>query len=235
MNIASMDYIINTISRTNVLPIITKCNTTCSFCSHKQNMPEVEAFVLPELSIDDLKELSVYLSPSRKIIIGESATRIVEGEPLLHDKFIEILEMLRKKFKKTTIQITTNGILLSQILVDKMVAIGNIELNISVNCVNPEKRSVILGRNANIDIKKKLELVSGCIPFSGSSVYVPKTMNNEDLDELVSVLKNCNASMVRIFVPGYTGKFSEGMNLNEIYSLLYEQASLLEKSMKSLW
>lgn len=202
MKIAGKDYIINTVFRTNILPLISECNTSCVFCSHKQNPHEVEVFRLPKLSLGDIEDLLDFLSPNKKIVIGEAATRIIEGEPLLHKNFLEIVTLIRKKFKFTPIQITTNGILLNAELVNSLVELGNIELNISVNCVKEEKRRKILGIKNCGNISEKVQLLRDRIRFTGSMVYVPEIMDTEDVEEVISLLDSSGADTVRVFLPG---------------------------------
>ena len=60
MKIARLDYIINTVSRTNILPVESSCNTSCIFCSHRQNPAGIEIYRLPELTVEDYKEIAYY-------------------------------------------------------------------------------------------------------------------------------------------------------------------------------
>ena len=78
----------------NILPLTSACNVSCTFCSHKQNPPEVEVYTIQPLTLFEIEELMVFLSPDRKIVIGESATRLIEGEPFTHPKFFTILKIL---------------------------------------------------------------------------------------------------------------------------------------------
>lgn len=98
-----------TVQDNNILPITTICNVRCAFCSHHQNPPEVQAIAIPHLDFDLILDLLDYLDGSRKIIIGESTSLIMEGEPFTHPAFFETLEAIRHKFPQTPIQVTTNG------------------------------------------------------------------------------------------------------------------------------
>ncbi|MCX8131326.1 MAG: DUF512 domain-containing protein [Clostridia bacterium] len=217
MKIASKEYIINTVFRTNILPIITKCNTSCVFCSHKQNPSEIEVFQIPEMKMEDFDELLNYISPNKKIVIGESATRIVEGEPLLHKDFSSILSLIRCRFPETTVQVTTNGILLTEELVDEFVRLGNIELNISVNCVDAEKRNKVLGIKRSRSVSDIIAMLKGRIKFSGSMVYIPDIMDECDVEDVVLLLDSNDAEAVRIFLPGYTDKTEKHRDIAHIY------------------
>ena len=72
---------IHSISQFNVLPVTSKCNFSCLFCSHKQNPPDIKVFSVPDLSLSGLIDIIDFLDKDRKIVIGESATNIIEGEP----------------------------------------------------------------------------------------------------------------------------------------------------------
>ena len=102
-----------TVQNDNILPVTTVCNVRCAFCSHHQNPPEVKAIAIPHLDPELVDDLLDYLDGSRKIIIGESTSLIMEGEPFTHPRFFEILEAIRRKFPQTLIQITTNGTMLN--------------------------------------------------------------------------------------------------------------------------
>lgn len=227
MKTASKDYIINTVFKTNILPLISECNTSCVFCSHRQNPSEVEVFRMPKLSVDDFGELTDFLHADRKIIIGESATRIVEGEPLLYRGCLDVVTMLREKYRGTPIQITTNGILLDNHVVSKLVELDNIELNISVNCVNPSKRCKILKSDTNI--RKVIEMLNGRIKMSGSCVFLPDMMTSEDLEQIVELLDSNGADTVRIFLPGYTYLSGKEYELRQIY----DQVNCIADSLRS--
>lgn len=218
MKIASKDYIINTVFRTNILPLISECNTSCIFCSHKQNLKGIEIFRMPKMNVEDFDEVLGYLSSDKKIVVGEAATRIVEGEPLLHKDFIRILRLLRTKFKKTPIQITTNAILMDKQMVDEFMLLGNIELNISVNCVESLKRKIILGLKEEDNLKEKIALLNNRVKFSGSMVIIPDFINEEDIEDTTALLCENNAESVRLFLQGFTRISSETKDFNEFYS-----------------
>ena len=216
MKIARLDYIINTVSRTNILPVESSCNTSCIFCSHRQNPAGIEVYRLPELTVEDYKEIIQYLSPERKIVIGEAATRIIEGEPLLYGKFPELLKIIRSRFPKTPVQITTNGILLNSELIDFMHKLGNIEIKISVNCVDPVKRGKILGPKRPDDILAKLKTLSGKIRFSASCVYMPGIINEKDIEDFVKYMDLYGADCAEIYLEGYTDKNRKQKGLKEM-------------------
>ncbi|MCX7748692.1 MAG: DUF512 domain-containing protein [Clostridia bacterium] len=209
---------IYTLFKTNILPVTSLCNTACIFCSHKQNPKEVEVFQLPKLTLDDYEEMIGFLSPNKKIVIGESATRIIEGEPFANKDFMPILKIIRKKFKNTPVQITTNGILLNEEVVKELVELQNIELNVSVNAVNPSLRKKILGIQGSQNIEEKILLLKNRIKFSGSLVWVPELMEYKDVEEVIALLAENEGEHVRVFLPGVTASGNKlNMELRHIY------------------
>jgi len=226
MEKASREYIINTVYNDNVLPVTSQCNTSCIFCSNRQNPEGVEVFRLPDMDIHDFEELSGYLSPDRKIIIGESATRINEGEPLLHKDFLSIVGMLRKKYPETPIQITTNGILMDEETVKKLQELGNIEISLSVNCIDPEKRKRLLGKRAGTDMREKLQMLKERLKYSASFVAVPEIIGINDIREIISELDKNGAVLVKVYLPGYTKKHGKTKDLEGLYRKTAEKIKI---------
>jgi MoaA/NifB/PqqE/SkfB family radical SAM enzyme len=103
---------LHSISRFNILPVTSRCNFCCVFCSHRQNPPDLETILVPDLTSHELDDILCLLDPCRKIVIGESATRCIEGEPFCNPSLMDILAIIRKKFRQTPIHIATNGSLL---------------------------------------------------------------------------------------------------------------------------
>lgn len=225
MKLASKEYIIDTVYRTNILPIISSCNTSCIFCSHKQNPDGVEVLRMGKLGLSEFEEVIEFLSPDKKIIIGESATRIIEGEPLLHKNFIEIVSLVRERYEKTPIQITTNGILLDETIIQRLTELKLVEINLSVNCIDEIKRLEILGLKHQDSIKDKIALLKGRLPFSASAVIVPEIISAVDVEEMAAFLCERGASSLRLFIQGYTNLSKVTFDFNKVYEDIYSIVS----------
>jgi len=81
------------------------CNLNCKGCEHLSPLAE-EKFLSLEIFERDCRRISELTSRHIKEI------SLLGGEPLLHPKIIDFIEIARKYFKKGKIQIATNGILL---------------------------------------------------------------------------------------------------------------------------
>ncbi len=189
----------------NILPVTGRCNLSCLFCSHLQNPPGVKVYELPHLPLELITDLWGGIDPGRKIIIGESVTRLREGEPFTHPRIMELLRRLRHTFPETPVQITTNGTLLTT---DIAVALGELhplELIISLNSAGPETRSRIMKDRQPGRALEGVELCSRYnIPYHGSVVAMPHLSGWDDLRKTLLFLDEYEARTIRLFVPGFT-------------------------------
>lgn len=98
------DLINRTAMEANILPLTSRCDSACIFCSHQNNPPQVQVLSVGERSLADILDTMQYLDPARTITIGESATNIIEGEPTSHKDFLNVLQILRQRFSTNTCQ-----------------------------------------------------------------------------------------------------------------------------------
>lgn len=192
-------------SKHNVLPLTGRCNLACVFCSHRQNPPGTQAFTFPPLSLDRLRALIPRLRGDRKIIIGESATRLREGEPLTHPRFREALEAVRARFPDTPLQVTTNGSLLDRETVSFIASLKPLEVVLSLNSASLPGRRLLMGdARAETALAAPDDLARRSVPFHGSIVPQPHLSGWDDLRDTVRFLDACGALTVRLLLPGYT-------------------------------
>ncbi|HHV71350.1 MAG TPA: radical SAM protein [Clostridia bacterium] len=199
------ELILRSVQKYNILPITSVCNAACLFCSHRQNPKGVQVYWINHRSLEQVKEAMEFLSGDRKIVIGESATKIIEGEPFCHPEIGKILEMLRKKFKSAPLQITTNGTGLTAENVRLIAELEPIELYISLNSVNPAGRKILMGNDDAEKVIQGIELLAKYkINFHGSIVAMPHVVGWKDLEETILFLADRGALTIRVFFPGFT-------------------------------
>ncbi len=203
--------LLEAVSRDNVLPLTSSCNLHCLFCSHRQNPPGVQTYSFAPLSPDWLKELIPLLDGSRKIIIGESSTRLCEGEPFTHPSFYEVLKEIRRLFPRAPLQITTNGTCLTAAMVRELAALNKpeqgagLELVISLNSASSLQRTRIMGDPNPGNALRGLSLCrENGLFFHGSIVALPHLSGWDDLAETLYFLEREGALTTRVFLPGYT-------------------------------
>lgn len=189
----------------NVLPLTGRCNLRCIFCSHRQNPAPACAYDFPPLSLDLIRQLIPFLNAGSKIIIGESATRLREGEPLTHPHFISVMEYLRGSFPDTLIQITTNAGLLDSKTVKQLLPLYPLEMNISLNSSSTRGRRMLMGDKNPEKAFDAVDLLSATpISFHGSLVAMPHLVGWEDLTSTLRFMDARGALSLRLLLPGFT-------------------------------
>jgi len=186
-----------------VFPLTSSCPHKCVFCSHNGNRNDV-------LVYKKTFDYSDCISKAQKIfnsevIIGESATRINEGEPFIYKGIEDIINILSNN--KNKIIITTSGAYLNKKTIDFLSSLYDIEINISLNSSNPEIRKSIMNDDKSFDaINTVINLGKKNIKFNGSIVALNLNDDFTDLKNTIEFLNENNAQFIRVFVPGYSNK-----------------------------
>jgi len=169
----------------NVLPLTGRCNLSCVFCSHRHNPPDAEAYSFPPLAEDCLQGLIPFLNSAKKIIIGESATRLREGEPLTHPQFLASL--------------------LDEHTVYHLNRHKPLEVIISLNSATVKGRTLLMGDPDPLRAIEAVDLLQRHeLPFHGSIVALPHLVGWGDLHETLMMLDRAGALTLRLLLPGYT-------------------------------
>ncbi|MCR4397907.1 MAG: radical SAM protein [Firmicutes bacterium] len=188
-----------------VLPITSECNLGCVFCSNRFNPPGVEAVSLPARGVDELRDSLDQLAGATRIVLGESATRICEGEPLTHPAFERILCMVRDRYPDIPLRVTTNGTLLTEALARRLSSLGDIEVTVSLNSTSAAVRRALMRDDDPARVLDGIRrLHDWGVRFHGSVVVLPHGPGAEDALETVRFLGSHGARTCRLLVPGYT-------------------------------
>ena len=217
-----MDYkkqlLLQTAHKFNILPVTSICNISCIFCSHKQNPSNVQVDSFGNLSIETIDLLLPFLDKKKKIIIGESATKLIEGEPFCNPYFKEILSKLRHMFPDTALSITTNGTALDDEWFKFLADIKPLEINYSINCINPKSRKAIMGSKIINDPRYVLEkLAAHSITYHGSLVAMNWLTGWKELEETIALVEKNAGSTIRVFLPGYTKLALQNLRFPQSY------------------
>jgi hypothetical protein len=223
--------LVEAVSAHNVLPLTGRCNLSCVFCSHRHNPPGTKAYSFGPLAEDILSSLIPYLDPGKKIIIGESATRLREGEPLTYPWFLPLLRKIRKLYPDTVIQVTTNGTLLDRPLINAIAALQPLEMVLSVNSISAAGRSSLMGDAAAVKICAVIEMLQELqIGFHGSLVAMPHLVGFEDLRQTLTYLEQSGARSIRLLLPGFTRLFNPALvPTEEITGVIYRMVAEMQK------
>lgn len=206
------EMIIQSAKEDNILPIISRCDANCIFCSHKNNPSDVRVVSVGTRSLNDIKKTLPYLNGDQVITIGESASNIIEGEPTLHPEFEEIMKAIRQAHPHAPISITTNGRYLTEELVSYLHKIGNMRINFSINSATVDGRHRLMNDTIeqadtaihSVDLMKKYQ-----ISFTASMVGMPNITGYDDIRHTISYLAEHGASSISIFMPGFSSYVKE--------------------------
>jgi len=207
-------FILDSAVEANILPLTSRCDRRCVFCSHKNNPPGIVTFSVGVRSLRDITRTLAFLDPRRVITIGESATPIVEGEPFTHPELSEVLSLVRRVYPDTPVEITTNGTGLGPETVTLLQDMGNIALNVSLNSSSVRGRALLMGETpeeskrvfAAMDL-----LAASTVRFSGSLVAMPNLVGWEDVEGTVVFLAERGAEAVRVVMPAFSSRADPGI------------------------
>ncbi len=212
-----MNYILYSEAEHNVLPLCSLCHNGCVFCSHKNigRSDYLYGFYDYKRETDEIIEHIDFLDPSKKVFIGESATKIFEGEPFLFKGLMEVLKAVRKRVKKSAISITTSGGFITDEFFDAAASLGPVEMNFSLNSFDEKIRDKIVLDKKTQRVFANFERLCAMGDYLKLSVSLmainEKTTPVESLLEDIRKLRlYSKVSVIKVFLP----RFAENQFLN---------------------
>lgn len=152
-----------------------KCNLSCAFCLIDAGKEEKDAI--------SLEERNFILS---ELIDGKALKVILTGgEPLCEPEVFKIIETLRKN--NIAVELTTNGTLLNNDIIVKLISCGIKEIQISINGSKAEINDILMGTS----FKKIINAVTLCLK-KGINLHTKTTLtslNISDIPSMVILLK----------------------------------------------
>ncbi|MFP4371966.1 MAG: DUF512 domain-containing protein [Halanaerobium sp.] len=210
------EILFKTVKEDNILPITSICKLNCIFCSHKNNPPEVETYSYGHLDFELIETMIEFLNPDRPVFIGESASKIIEGEPFVHPDIYQILNYLRQRWPEIEIKITTSGSFLNLEQVDFLKKLEPLELNISLNAPAPEERVFLMNDSRPENVFKLLpELKEKQLDFEASIVSMHHQQGFEYLKETFDFLEKYPPKSLRVFMPGFSSYAEQNLILEQ--------------------
>jgi hypothetical protein len=195
--------VLRSASEHNVLPLTSACNARCVFCSHSLDYAGLDVHRLSPEHTELVREALDYLSPDRKIVIGESATRLIEGEPLTHPQFLEILTRVRQRLPETLIQVTTNGSLLTKRVAAELRALAPLSVSLSLNSHEPQvRRQLMRDAQAEVAVRAPRLLAEQGLPFDVSVVAVPGVVEAAAAFQTIEYAGRHGARRAKVYVAG---------------------------------
>lgn len=162
------------------------CNLDCIFCSvdaGKSSKKIVEFVVEEKYLVDEFKKIAFIKKEPLEASINP------QGEPLMYTKIVDLVRDLKAVKNVKTVSMNTNGLLLTEKLVDELVETGLDRLNISLNTINPVIANKLSGGVYNVNkVKKIIQYCEGKIDVLIAPLIVPG-YNDEGIQDLLEYCK----------------------------------------------
>jgi len=214
-----------------ILPLTSTCNLRCVFCSNRANPPGLRVHFIAPRPLDELRKsvgrLARRRRPPEAVVIGESASRICEGEPLTHPDFDEAVQLVRQSLPGCLLRLTTNGTLLDSRRAGLLAALAPVEVTLSLNTVSRRAFRTLHGVDHDPRLPVHLLAEAG-LPWTASVVAVPALTGRSDLPAAARFVAAHGARLLRVFVPGHT--FRTPAEVRALLPSAAEVAALVEEA-----
>lgn len=210
------EILFKTVKEDNILPITSICKLNCIFCSHKNNPPEVETYSYGHLKKEVIETMIEFLDPKQPVFIGESASKIIEGEPFIHPDIYEILEYLRQRWPEIEIKITSSGAFLEVERLKTLEKLQPLNLNISLNGPVPEDRVFLMNDSRPQNVFKVIKnLKKYNLEFEASIVSMHHLKGFKYLKKTFDFLEEYHPKSLRVFMPGFSNHAEEKLLIDQ--------------------
>lgn len=207
------------------LAITDRCNLRCQYC-----MPAQGIEIVPR------KELLTYKEMYRIIRVltelGVSKVRLTGGEPFVRKDLIGFLEMLSYNDLLDTINITTNGALISKHIqtLENLKKIKNI--NLSMDSLQADKFHKITRRDVFPEVYKTFELLEKSSLHLKLNVVVQSGFNTDEINDFVQLTQNKDIAVRFIEEMPFNGNgqrnLQETWNFNRILQEITSEYEITE-------
>ena len=158
------------------------CNLRCIYC-----MPEQGIIFKSKDKILQKREIFKLIKITTDL--GVNKIRFTGGEPLLRKEIFEIINFTKKIKTVKSINLTTNGILLSDML-NELKSSGLSGINISIDTLNPEKYKTISRRDSLDEVLDSFHQITNQNLFKIKiNVVAMKNFNDDELVDFVELTK----------------------------------------------
>jgi hypothetical protein len=189
----------------NLGSLSTACNCHCSFCYEDGNPP---GLFERRPTYVTLQEAHARL---RLLHDGKGMARESKEffEPLCNPRFLELMELIRRQDPRYVIDVTTNGVGLTDEVIERLAELSPVYVNISLNSADDDIRRDVMryGRDASAARSVELLRASG-IPFMGTVVPWPQ-QGVDDVRNTLRFLDAHEARIIRVSLPGLSRHHAE--------------------------
>ena len=174
--------------------VCNKCNASCIMCDGRERTANVP---FKQLNIDELKRKLEGVEHIQSAVLTASC-----GEPFLNKDIVEIVRLLKKR--KAIVDIITNGSLINQSIIEKLLEARLDRLMISIHGATAKTAEAIMpgvsfdGVIANInEIKRQRSLLSRNVPKI-ELLFVGMRRNICELSEMVELAVQIGVNTLRL-------------------------------------
>ena len=216
------------------LAVTDRCNLRCQYCMPAHGIPIVARDAL--LSYKEMYRIIRVLTE-----LGVTKVRLTGGEPFVRKDFIGFLKMLSFNDLLDTINITTNGALITK-YIDELESLEKVKnINLSIDSLQKDKFAKITRRDVFTEVYKTFELLEQSRLTLKLNVVVQSGFNTDEINDFVALTKDKNVAVRFIEEMPFNGKGQRSMEenwhfkriLNEIQQQYIVEELVSEKSSTS--
>jgi len=173
------------------LPTGTKCNLKCSFCTDREGD---SAKYYKNLSFEEFVLLG------GPLCLASLVQLYGWGEPFINNEYEKIFNYVTKSYPGIQVYISTNGILLDNRWIDKIVSYGNAIINVSLNASTPETYSKVMMADKFNEVLNNIENFNQARKeLKGVSLllsFVPVQQNIHELPDFINLASRLHANVM---------------------------------------
>jgi cyclic pyranopterin phosphate synthase len=198
------------------LAVTDRCNLRCQYC-----MPAHGIQIAPRADLLTFKEMYRIIRVLTEL--GVTKVRMTGGEPFVRKDFMSFLEMLSFNDLLETINITTNGAMITKHIaaLEKMEKIKNI--NLSIDSLQKEKFYQITRRDVFPEVYKTFEALEKSSLNLKLNVVVQAGFNTDEIVDFVALTKEKNVAVRFIEEMPFNGKGQRELQENWNYTKILEE------------
>jgi len=198
------------------LAVTDRCNLRCQYC-----MPAHGIDIVPRKELLTFKEMYRLIRVLTEL--GVNKVRLTGGEPFVRKDFVGFLEMLSYNDLLDTINITTNGALISRHInkIEKLKKVKNI--NLSIDSLQQDKFAKITRRDVFPEVYKTFELLEKSSLNLKLNVVVQSGFNTDEIVDFVRLTKDKNVAVRFIEEMPFNGKGQRKMEKNWTLNKILEE------------
>ncbi len=179
LNTDNSKYYVSSNPKQIIVDTTNICNLQCKMCH--QNSPDFVIGDEPHISLEMINDISMIASEAISIYL------IGAGEPLMHPDIYEIIKIFKKNCSKATVGTTSNGVLLNEKNILKLIESGLDNISISMDGPNLERghqKSERTRKNLIRLNEKKIEM-----GINHPNIYIGFVLGNDNKHELIPMIE----------------------------------------------